>query len=150
MEWRCQITTSLLCHESIFAFLAHAQILEHSQQPSLLKVTLQTLQRFLTWIPLGFIFQTKLIDVLLNKFFKEPLFRNDALDCLTEIGTLTDLEPTYDPLFRQLFVAFLQRLGDVFRKTSANVPTSRPQSLGIRFERASVEVTANSPASGYR
>eukprot|EP00934_Nitzschia_sp_Nitz4_P001594 Nitzschia sp. Nitz4//scaffold6_size259037//145946//149439//NITZ4_001085-RA/size259037-augustus-gene-0.296-mRNA-1//1//CDS//3329556926//1594//frame0 len=89
-------------------------VLEHSQQPSLLRVTLQTLQRFLTWIPLGFIFQTKLIDVLLNKFFAEPMFRNYALDCLTEIGTLTDLEPQYDPLFRQLFTAFIQRLGDIF------------------------------------
>lgn len=89
-------------------------VLEHSKQPSLLKVTLQTLQRFLTWIPLGFIFQTSLIEVLLNKFFPEPLFRNYALDCLTEIGTLQDLEPQYDPLFRQLFVTFLQRLGDIF------------------------------------
>eukprot|EP00980_Cylindrotheca_fusiformis_P007359 scaffold1525_cov142-Cylindrotheca_fusiformis.AAC.159 len=89
-------------------------VLEHSKHPSLLKVTLQTLQRFLTWIPLGFIFQTKLIDVLLNKFFPEPMFRNYALDCLTEIGTLQDLEPQYDPLFRQLFVTFLQRLGNIF------------------------------------
>ena len=89
-------------------------VLEHSKQPTLLKVTLQTLQRFLTWIPLGFIFQTNLIEVLLNKFFPEPLFRNDALDCLTEIGTLQDLEPQYDPLFRQLFTSFLQRLNDVF------------------------------------
>lgn len=89
-------------------------ILEHSQRPSLLRVTLQTLQRFLTWIPLGFIFQTQLIDVLLNKFFPEPLFRNDALDCLTEIGNLTDLEPQYDPLFRKLFAGFLTRLGEIF------------------------------------
>ncbi len=89
-------------------------VLEHSQRPSLLRVTLQTLQRFLTWIPLGFIFQTKLIDVLLNRFFAEPMFRNDSLDCLTEIGTLTDLEPQYDPLFRELFVQFLQRLGVIF------------------------------------
>jgi exportin-1 len=89
-------------------------VLEHSKQPSLLRVTLQTLQRFLTWIPLGFIFQTNLIEVLLNKFFPEPIFRNDALDCLTEIGTLQDLEPQYDPLFRQLFTSFLQRLNDVF------------------------------------
>jgi exportin-1 len=89
-------------------------VLEHSQKTSLLRVTLQTLQRFLTWIPLGFIFQTKLIDALLNKFFPEPTFRNDALDCLTEIGTLTDLEPQYDPLFRELFTTFLQRLGPIF------------------------------------
>jgi exportin-1 len=89
-------------------------VLEHSQTPSLLRVTLQTLQRFLTWIPLGFIFQTNLIKVLLNKFFPEPIFRNDALDCLTEIGTLQDLDPQYDPLFAELFTTFLQRLGDVF------------------------------------
>ncbi|KAL7509280.1 hypothetical protein ACHAXN_006343 [Cyclotella atomus] len=89
-------------------------ILEHSQRPSLLRVTLQTLQRFLTWIPLGFIFQTQLIDVLLNKFFVEPMFRNDTLDCLTEVGSLTDLEPEYDPLFCKLFTGFLGRLSTVF------------------------------------
>mmetsp|Transcript_10526 Transcript_10526/g.16158 ORF Transcript_10526/g.16158 Transcript_10526/m.16158 type:complete len:1088 (-) Transcript_10526:113-3376(-) len=89
-------------------------ILEHSQRPSLLTGTLQTLQRFLTWIPLGFIFQTNLIDVLLNKFFPEPMFRNDALDCLTEIGNLSDLDPQYDTIFRQLLEKFLQRLHDIF------------------------------------
>eukprot|EP00529_Nitzschia_sp_RCC80_P003253 CAMPEP_0113445772 /NCGR_PEP_ID=MMETSP0014_2-20120614/3360_1 /TAXON_ID=2857 /ORGANISM="Nitzschia sp." /LENGTH=1090 /DNA_ID=CAMNT_0000336837 /DNA_START=1304 /DNA_END=4576 /DNA_ORIENTATION=+ /assembly_acc=CAM_ASM_000159 len=89
-------------------------VLEHSTTPDLIRVTLQTLQRFLTWIPLGFIFNTKLVDGLLNKFFPEQMFRNDALDCLTEIGTLQDLEPQYDPLFRQLFMGFLQRLRDVF------------------------------------
>ena len=89
-------------------------ILEHSKKPSLLKVTLQTLQRFLTWIPLGFIFQTQLIDILLNKFFPEPMFRNDTLDCLSEVGSLADLEPQYDPLFRKLFSGFLSRLGNIF------------------------------------
>lgn len=89
-------------------------VLDHSQRPSLLKVTLQTLQRFLTWIPLGFIFQTKLIDILINKFFPEPQFRNEALDCLTEIGSLTDLEPQYDILFCQMFSGFLARLNEIF------------------------------------
>ena len=105
-------------------------ILEHSQRPSLLKVTLQTLQRFLTWIPLGFIFQTNLIDVLLNKFFPEPMFRNDALDCLTEIGNLSDLEPQYDPIFRKLLIGFLQRLGEIF---------SPDTNLGPAFEKGSEE-----------
>jgi len=89
-------------------------VLEHSQRPSLLRVTLQTLQRFLTWIPLGFIFQTNLIDVLVHKFFPAQLFRNETLDCLTEIGSLSDLEPQYDPLFRNLFTNFLTRLADIF------------------------------------
>jgi exportin-1 len=89
-------------------------VLSHSQRLSLLIVTLQTLQRFLTWIPLGFIFQTNIIDVLVNQFFPVPVFRNDALDCLAEIGNLQDLEPQYDVLFRNLFVNFLTRLADIF------------------------------------
>lgn len=36
-------------------------ILDRSQRPSLLNGTLQTLQRFLTWIPLGYIFERQLI-----------------------------------------------------------------------------------------
>ena len=89
-------------------------VMANSQRPSLLRITLQTLQRFLTWIPLGYIFQTNLIDVLVNKFFAAPVFRNEALDCLTEIGTLQGLDPQYDVLFRQLFTSFLTRLADVF------------------------------------
>lgn len=97
-------------------------ILKHSQRPSLLRVTLQTLQRFLTWIPLGFIFQTPLIDVLLNKFFPVPTFRNDALDCLTEIGNLSDLDPQYDALFQKLFSGFLVRLNEVFTSDTNLAP----------------------------
>ncbi|CAM9306613.1 unnamed protein product, partial [Sphacelaria rigidula] len=37
-------------------------ILDRSQRPSLLNVTLHTLQRFLTWIPLGYIFESQLIE----------------------------------------------------------------------------------------
>ena len=89
-------------------------VMSNSQRPSLIRITLQTLQRFLTWIPLGYIFQTTLIDVLVNKFFPIHVFRNDALDCLTEIGTLQGLEPQYDQLFRNLFASFLTRLAEVF------------------------------------
>ncbi|KAI2505592.1 CRM1 C terminal [Fragilaria crotonensis] len=87
-------------------------ILAHSQRPSLLQVTLQTLQRFLTWIPLDFIFRTQLLNVLLNRFFPEPMFRNDALECLTEIGSLQ--EPKYDNSFPPFFATFLARLADIF------------------------------------
>ena len=50
-------------------------VLDSSQKPSLLLATLQTLQRFLTWIPLGYIFQTSLLPGLLTKFFPAPAFR---------------------------------------------------------------------------
>jgi len=89
-------------------------ILDHSKRPNLLKVTLETLQRFLTWIPLGFIFQTPLIDALITRFFPQPMYRNEVLNCLTEIGTLQDLEPSYDPVFRKLLSSFLTRLGEIF------------------------------------
>ena len=50
-------------------------ILEASQKSSLLLATLQTLQRFLTWIPLGYIFETSLVPALLTKYFPNATFR---------------------------------------------------------------------------
>ena len=50
-------------------------ILGASSRPSLIKATLITLQRFLSWIPLGYIFETTLINGLLTKFFPAPEYR---------------------------------------------------------------------------
>jgi len=49
-------------------------VMEASQKPSLLLSTLDTLQRFLTWIPLGYIFETNLIPEL-TKFFNVSAYR---------------------------------------------------------------------------
>lgn len=103
-----------LNHEFSLIFSLCQYVLEHSQHTTLLRVTLQTLQRFLTWIPLAFIFQSNLIDVLIHKFFPAPAFRNEALDCLAEIGSLSGLEDKYDELFRKLFTDFLSRLAELF------------------------------------
>lgn len=54
----------------------------------MLQVTLQTLQRFLTWVPAAFIFETPLIGYLLDRFFIVPMFRVETLECLTEIASL--------------------------------------------------------------
>jgi exportin-1 len=50
-------------------------ILEASQKRSLLSATLKTLQRFLSWIPLGYVFETPLIHVLISSFFPQPAYR---------------------------------------------------------------------------
>ena len=42
--------------------------------------------KFLNWIPLGYVFETKLISTLIYKFLNVPVFRNVTLSCLTEIG----------------------------------------------------------------
>jgi exportin-1 len=88
-------------------------ILDNSQKPQLLSVTLQTLLRFLQWIPLGYVFETKLINNLLVKFFPVPTFRNDALQCLTEIGSLSKEDiggEQYEPVFQQLYNTFMNQL----------------------------------------
>ena len=76
-------------------------VLDNSQNAPLVGVTLETLLRFLNWIPLGYIFETKLIDTLIFKFLSVPMFRNVTLKCLTEIAAVT--VPHYDNMFVTLF-----------------------------------------------
>jgi hypothetical protein len=39
---------------------------------------------------LRYIFETSLLGTLTEKFFEVPMFRNDTLQCLTEIAGLTE------------------------------------------------------------
>ena len=50
-------------------------ILEASRKPSLVLCTLHTLQRFLTWIPLAYIFESNLIPGLITKFLSASAYR---------------------------------------------------------------------------
>lgn len=50
---------------SFFFFPYNSQ--ENSQNAPLVHATLETLLRFLNWIPLGYIFETKLISTLVYK-----------------------------------------------------------------------------------
>ena len=59
-------------------------VLNASKKPSLIKATLATLHAFLSWIPLGYIFESNLVEVLLTLFPQAP-FRNASLQCLTEV-----------------------------------------------------------------
>jgi exportin-1 len=47
-------------------------ILDKSQDPGLLSSTLKCLLRFLHWIPIGYIFETKLLGTLALKVFLSP------------------------------------------------------------------------------
>jgi exportin-1 len=78
------------------------EVLEEANKPSLIKATLETLYKFLTWIPLGFIFETTIIDLLLRRFLETPEFRNVTFRCLSEIAAL-NVGPEYDPKFVILF-----------------------------------------------
>lgn len=49
-------------------FKLYMEILQEASKVSLVHATLEILYRFLTWIPLGFIIETPLTDLLTNKF----------------------------------------------------------------------------------
>jgi exportin-1 len=106
-------------------------VLEQSQRPSLVLACLDTLHRFLNWIPLGYIFETKLIDVLIYKvsplvhvflpaldadiafqFLPVGMFRNITLKCLTEVGSLS-VGNLYDPHFAKLYCLTLTQLKNI-------------------------------------
>jgi exportin-1 len=91
-----------MCGEFSEIFQLCHEILDNAQKSSLIKATLETLLRFLNWIPLGYIFETNLIDTLQSRFLEVPLFRNVTLKCLTEIGGLS-CGPEYNEKFLTMF-----------------------------------------------
>lgn len=99
-----------------------SEVLSSASQPSLVKATLETLLRFLNWIPLGYIFETPIINTLLTRFLDVPEFRNVTLKCLTEIGGLQIGAPyNYD-----------ERLVHMFTETLTTVSKTIPLSMDLR------------------
>ncbi|EHY60774.1 Exportin-1 [Exophiala dermatitidis] len=84
-----------MCAEFSSIFQLCNEVLTTANSISLVKATLETLLRFLNWIPLGFIFETQLINTLVTRFLEVDQFRNITLKCLTEIGSL-QLGSQYD------------------------------------------------------
>lgn len=83
-------------------------VIENSQKVSLVLATLQTLQRFLSWIPPGYIFETSLLPNLL-KFIKFPAFRTTVLDCLTEVANLppSEMQENHQPMLISVLVELM-------------------------------------------
>nr|CAD7437913.1 unnamed protein product [Timema bartmani] len=97
-----------MCSEFSQIFTLCQFVMDSSQNAPLVGATLETLLRFLNWIPLGYIFETKLIETLITKFLNVPMFRNVTLKCLTEIAGVT--VPNYDEMFIILFSETMQHL----------------------------------------
>lgn len=83
-------------------------------RPSLLIATLKMLEKFLSWIPVGYIFETQIIDTLV-RFVGVNELRNAALPCLVEIASLSGpIVAKYDDRFRILFVSLVKQLTTVW------------------------------------
>lgn len=55
---------SSLCGEFSKIFELCDEVLQKASKASLIKCTLATLLRFLNWIPIGYVFETSLIEML--------------------------------------------------------------------------------------
>ncbi|XP_055376671.1 exportin-1 [Condylostylus longicornis] len=97
-----------MCSEFSQIFQLCSFVLEGSMNAPLIEATLETLLRFLNWIPLGYIFETKLIETLIFKLLNVPMFRNVTLKCLSEIAALS--VPQYNNNFAQLFKETMEQL----------------------------------------
>lgn len=95
-------------------------ILQQAQKPSLLSATLQTLLRFLNWIPRPYIFETNMLEVLITKFLPVQQFRNDTLRCLTEIVGMT--ENGYNDKFELIYVYVMKVMPNVLPPSTSKYP----------------------------
>ncbi|XP_022718569.1 protein EXPORTIN 1A isoform X6 [Durio zibethinus] len=83
-------------------------ILSASQRTELIRATLSTLHAFLSWIPLGYIFESTLLETLL-KFFPVPSYRNLTLQCLTEVAAL-NFGDYYNVQYVKMYNIFMVQL----------------------------------------
>ena len=104
------------------------EILTTANQTGLIKATLETLLRFLNWIPLGYIFETPIIETLRTRFLETPDFRNVTLKCLTEIGGV-HIGPqfAYDDKLLQMFTEVIGTVSKIIPLT-INLRETYPKS----------------------
>ncbi|KAK9075280.1 hypothetical protein SSX86_003603 [Deinandra increscens subsp. villosa] len=96
-------------------------VLSASQRTELIRATLATLHAFLSWIPLGYIFESPLLETLL-KFFPMPSYRNLTLQCLTEVAAL-NFGDFYNVQYVNMYNVFMVQLQNVL-PTNTNIPNA--------------------------
>ena len=107
-----------MCTQFSEIFKLCQNVLQSADSASLLRATLETLLRFLNWIPLGYVFETSIIDSIIGKFLRPQETRNIALKCLTEIAGLPiTAQPQYDQKIVQTFT-------DTLTAVSEFIPTT--------------------------
>ncbi|KAI0541692.1 CRM1 C terminal-domain-containing protein [Xylaria digitata] len=120
-----------MCNEFSQIFQLCQEILTSANQGSLVKATLETLLRFCNWIPLGYIFETPLIETLRTRFLEVPDFRNVTLQVFTEIGGLVTNGPgqpnTYSEQLVKMFVDVLTTIAGII-PLDLDLKTTYPQS----------------------
>ncbi|XP_062107540.1 protein EXPORTIN 1B-like isoform X2 [Humulus lupulus] len=99
-------------------------VLSASQRTELIRATLSTLHAFLSWIPLGYIFESPLLETLLN-FFPMPSYQNLTLQCLTEVAAL-NFGDFYNAQYVKMYTIFMKLL-----QTMIPLNTNIPEAYAI-------------------
>lgn len=120
-----------MCAEFSQIFQLCQEVLNTANQSSLIKETIETLLRFCNWIPLGYIFETPLIETLRTRFLETPEFRNVTLQCLTEIGGLQTGGPgqpnSYEEQLVKMFTEVLTTISNII-PVSLDLKSTYPSS----------------------
>ena len=85
----------------------------HQAKPSLVRACLETLNAFLSWIPMYYVIYSDMIDKLVLMFQSDYL-RNHALACLVEIASLPI--DANDENQKQKYLFMLQRVTEELNK----------------------------------
>lgn len=113
---------STMCAEFSAIFQLCEEVLKTANQASLIKATLETLLRFLSWIPLGYVFETDIIDTLRTRFLEHPEFRNVTMKNLTEIAGL-QMGPSF---------SYDERLVSMFTETMTAISKILPVNTNLK------------------
>ncbi|XP_059667384.1 protein EXPORTIN 1A isoform X2 [Cornus florida] len=102
-------------------------VLSASQRTELIRATLATLHAFLSWIPLGYIFESPLLETLL-KFFPLQSYRNLTLQCLTEVAAL-NFGDFYNVQYVNMYNIFMVQLQTILPHAT-NIPDAYAHGSG--------------------
>ncbi|KAF3514450.1 hypothetical protein F2Q69_00000706 [Brassica cretica] len=102
-------------------------VLSASQRQDLIRSTLSALHAYLSWIPLGYIFESPLLETLL-KFFPVPAYRNLTLQCLTEVAAL-NFGDFYNVQYVKMYTIFIGQLQTIL-PPSTNIPEAYSSGSG--------------------
>jgi hypothetical protein len=80
-----------MCGEFSEVFQLCSEVLEKANKPSLIKATLNTLLRFLNWIPLGYIFETNIVENLRTRVSIRVDLHHYSAGHTTALGCQTNL-----------------------------------------------------------
>ncbi|KAI6238235.1 Exportin-1 [Aphelenchoides fujianensis] len=89
------------------------EILQAAENVDLVYKTLRTLHGFLSWVPVGFIFENNLIELITGRFLPFPNFRALCVQCLVEISSIDiETEPRYGVRLDLMFKKVMEVLAD--------------------------------------